>query len=193
MNPTEVLMAEHRLIERVLDALEAAAYRLRQGVPVPASLFLQVVEFLRGLADGSHHRKEEEMLFPAMTAAGLPPQGGPVGMMLTEHGEGRRLVGALQAAALRLQAGEEAARDDLVPVALRYVELLRDHIGKEDEILFPMAEQVVAEPAWTALREAFDRDGQEAASRGEPDRFLALVAQIEGEVNGPPPAERTAG
>jgi hypothetical protein len=77
MKATEVLMDEHRVIERVLGALEEAASRLERGVEVDASFFLEATDFIRGFADGCHHQKEEGVLFKAMTAAGMPQDQGP--------------------------------------------------------------------------------------------------------------------
>ena len=48
MRATEILMAEHRVIESVLDALEAGAQALNAGADVPADFFLDAADFIRG-------------------------------------------------------------------------------------------------------------------------------------------------
>lgn len=184
MQLTKILMEEHRVIERVLDALETAALRLRDGEPIPPEIFLQAAEFIQGFADGSHHKKEEGVLFPAMQAAGVPGEGGPVGVMLAEHQQGRQLTGAMRVAAKRLAAGEAHARVEVVESALQYVNLLREHIVKEDEVLFPMAEQVLLGPIQAEVSEAFERIGQEESGLGVHQRFLDLAVSIEEKVAG---------
>ena len=92
MEATKILNDEHRVIERVLAVLEKAAGSLEADQGVQADFFLSAAEFIKGFADGCHHRKEEGVLFPAMEAAGVPRQGGPIGVMLAEHEEGRRLT-----------------------------------------------------------------------------------------------------
>ena len=82
MEATKILIDEHRVIERVLAVLEKAADRLEVDQGVQADYFLNAAEFIKGFADGCHHRKEEGVLFPAMEAAGIPRQGGPIGVML---------------------------------------------------------------------------------------------------------------
>ena len=84
------------------------------------------------------------MLFPAIVGAGLPGDSGPVGMMLAEHAEGRRLTRELRAAAQRMADGEAAAGAEVARHAAAYVELLRLHIQKEDQVLFPMADEVLS-------------------------------------------------
>ena len=60
--------------------------------------FKSYLGFLKEFADKCHHGKEEGILFPALTAAGLPSQGGPVGVMLHEHVEGRALIQEMEKA-----------------------------------------------------------------------------------------------
>ena len=185
MQATAILKEEHRVIERVLDSLEAAANRLKAGSPVRPGLFLLAADFIRGFADGCHHRKEEGVLFPALRAAGIPAEGGPIGVMLFEHEEGRQLSAAMRSAAEQLEAGEPRAAADVVENALRYVALLRQHIAKEDNVLFPMAERAIQGRAQTELAEAFEHVEHEETGQGVHERFLALADAIEREVAQP--------
>ena len=102
MEATELLKKEHRIIERVLASLEVAAGRLSAGEPVAPGIFIMAADFIKGFADGCHHKKEEDVLFPAMQGAGIPREGGPIGVMLAEHEQGRRLTGGMRAAAEKL-------------------------------------------------------------------------------------------
>ncbi len=62
MKATEILMEEHRVIERVLTSLEIASNRLSLGQAIPADFFLKAADFIKGFADGCHHKKEEGVL-----------------------------------------------------------------------------------------------------------------------------------
>lgn len=181
MEATEILKNEHRIIERVVASLERAAARLGAGEPVSPQVFILAADFIQGFADGCHHKKEEGILFPALQAAGIPREGGPVGVMLAEHEQGRDFTRGMRSAAERLVSGEKDAGKAVVDNALRYVALLRGHIAKEDNILFPMADRFIAGPAQTEVSEAFDRVGQEETGQGVHERFLALVDTIEKE------------
>jgi hemerythrin-like domain-containing protein len=72
MKATEILMEEHRVIEGVLKTLETAAQYLEMGLPVRPGLFLEAADFVRGFADGCHHKKEEQVLFKSMALYGVP-------------------------------------------------------------------------------------------------------------------------
>jgi len=182
MEATEILKAEHRVIERVLAALETAAGRLAAGQAVDPAFFLQAAEFVKGFADGCHHKKEEGVLFPAMEAAGIPAEGGPIAVMLAEHQEGRRLTAVMRAGAEKLLAGDIAARESVTQNALNYVALLRQHIDKEDHVLFPMADQAIQGSAERQVATAFDHVEHEDAGEGVHERFLALAESLERQV-----------
>lgn len=184
MKATDILMQEHRVIERVLDVLQTAADRLAQGTAVRPGFFLEAADFISGFADGCHHRKEEGVLFPAMTASGMPVGEGPIGVMLHEHEEGRRLTGGMREAARRLEAGDALARGQVVANAKGYVALLRDHIAKEDGVLFPMAAQVLAPASQDRLLEGFAGVEHAETGPGVHEKYLALAERLEREVAG---------
>jgi hemerythrin-like domain-containing protein len=144
MEATQMLMEEHRLIERVITALESVAQRLRNGEEVELEFFRQAADFIRNFADGCHHAKEEGVLFEAMKAAGMPAEGGPIAVMLMEHDQGRQYTARMATAAERLEQGDQDAVEELVTGAMGYSTLLRQHIQKEDQILFPMADNVIS-------------------------------------------------
>jgi len=181
MKATEILMDEHRLIERVLDALEHSANCLRTDATVRPGFFLEAADFLAGFADGCHHRKEEGVLFEEMVASGMPAQQGPIGVMLQEHEQGRAFTRAIREAARKLEQGDAQARSALVASAKGYVALLRDHISREDEVLFPMADQLIPPERQDQVLRGFNRVEQHDAGPGAHQRFLALAERLERE------------
>ena len=96
MKATEILMDEHVVIVRVLDTLETAVQTAPVNKAVRPEFFLTAADFIRGFADGCHHRKEENVLFQAMNRSGVAVQGGPIGVMLNEHEQGRVLTRAMR-------------------------------------------------------------------------------------------------
>jgi hemerythrin-like domain-containing protein len=147
-SPTRILREEHQVILRALSLLEGAAARLESGGALAGEGWWEgLLAWLRDFADRNHHAKEEEHLFPALGQAGVPAEGGPVGVMLEEHTEGRALVRAM--AERGGPARAEAAR--------RYVRLLRAHIDKEDEVLFPLAEAVLDSPTQALVARHFEK------------------------------------
>jgi hemerythrin-like domain-containing protein len=181
MRATDILMEEHRLIERVLDALQAAANHLSRGTAVRPGFFIDAADFIAGFADGCHHHKEEDVLFGAL---GGPETGGAVEMMLDEHQAARLLTRGMRDAARRLEAGDDTARAAVVTNARRYVALLRDHIVKEDEMLFPMADEMLSAEQQGQVMQGIERIEGEEDAAGAPEKFRVLAGKLEEEVKG---------
>lgn len=187
MQATDILMSEHRVIERVITSLETAAARLERGENVPPGFFLDAAGFVTGFADGCHHKKEEGVFFPTLVANGLPQRTGPIAVMLAEHEQGRVYIRGLREAALSLEAlgpaaGPAAARQAVVANAQGYARLLRAHIAKEDGVLFPMAAEVIPAAKQAAVVEEFGRVEHEETGEGVHEKYLALADRLEQEV-----------
>ena len=136
----QLLMDEHQLILRSLDALDAFVAKQVHGGDDRAELS-RFVRFIREFADARHHGKEEDILFVAMVAAGFPRDGGPIAVMLMDHDAGRAYVAAMAARAEQQGPWTDADRRAMAEASLGYSSLLRAHIRKEDQILYPMARQ----------------------------------------------------
>ena len=143
MDPIKKLMEEHRVIESVLGAIPAFSASLEAAPDTARQDLAGFVTFIREFADTYHHGKEEDMLFTAMVESGMPQQGGPIAVMLAEHEQGRAYVASLKKVA---EAAGPMTADEITEVrfaAAGYADLLRDHIMKEDQVLYPMAMKVV--------------------------------------------------
>lgn len=180
MEATQSLMSEHRVIERVIAVLETAALDLQEDASMRPGFFVDAADFIMGFADGCHHKKEEGVLFPALAEYGLPADAGPVAVMLREHEQARRLTKGLREAAVRL-AGEPAAREDVIRNALAYASLLRQHIQKEDHVLFAMAERVLPWERQQQVAEGFEHVEHEETGEGVHEKYLALAEALERE------------
>jgi hemerythrin-like domain-containing protein len=179
MSATDVLKNEHRGVERMLAIVEAASNRLTTGGDVPVELYLKAVDFFRGFTDGCHHAKEESKLFPALEQHGVSREGGPVGVMLAEHKMGRTYVRAMAEAAARYSQGDKLAASGLVQSGRSYVSLLRQHIAKEDGILFPLADRVLSAEEQARLSDEFDVIEREQTGPGEHERYHHILDELE--------------
>jgi hemerythrin-like domain-containing protein len=175
---TDELMDEHRIIERVITVLEAGALKLENGQPVRPGLFIEAADFITGFADGCHHKKEEGVLFPAMVTCGVPIDGGPIGVMLAEHEQGRIYTRDLRSAAQRLEAGDKSAARGVITSARGYALLLRRHIAKEDNVLFPMADQLLPPLEQDLVADGFETVEHDETGEGVHEKYLALAEKL---------------
>ena len=115
-----------------------------------------VIDIIRNFADGLHHAKEEDLLFPALEKKGFSSHQGPVAVMLHEHAEGRNYVKGMAANLELFKKGNKASLDLLYHNMLGYAELLDSHITKENNILFRMADNVLSDAEQKYLLKEFE-------------------------------------
>ncbi len=178
MKPTEILSNEHRVIEQVLDCLEALAQQCRSTGIFDKHAAEDAIDFFRNFADRCHHGKEEAHLFPAIEARGLPRNGGPTGVMLYEHEQGRAHLRAMADSIDAAAAGDAAAQRRFLGHAADYVGLLREHIRKEDHCLFAMANQALTEQDQENLLGAFARVEAEEMGAGTHARYIEIANRL---------------
>jgi hemerythrin-like domain-containing protein len=180
MLATDDLKHEHLVVIRMLTILESAVNK--NAKDLPADFFSRTVDFLRNFVDKCHHGKEEEHLFPAMEAHGIPGKTGIIAVMLAEHEQGRGLVRQIDEAIKRI-ATDRVAFETAIGSALEYTKLLRQHINKETNIAFPMADGVFTEDDNRDLLEKFEEIEHERIGPGKHEGYLRLIDELETAMN----------
>jgi hemerythrin-like domain-containing protein len=169
------LKKEHEAIQKMLLIVEKVCGRLGSGKKVEPEHLKQIIEFFQVFADKCHHGKEEEFLFPALEEAGIPKEGGPIGVMLREHDLMRGYVKGLEEAVGHYQAGEEKAASAFVQYGLEYVATLRQHMDKENNILFQMAIMHLDAEKERELSEQFEIAEAEKIGKGKHQEFHEIL------------------
>lgn len=176
--PITILMNEHRLIEQVLGSLETCAIELQGGLALERPVARDYAAFLRGFADAWHHGKEEDILFRRLVERGFSEESGPVAVMLHEHRQGRALVGSIAAVGAGEGAVAPGEATTFLASALGFVPLLRQHIQKEDNILYPMSQRVLSPAEFETMLEDFAAFETRAGADGNRDQLEALAERL---------------
>jgi Uncharacterized conserved protein len=175
-NITQTLVDEHQLILRMIALLEQNAPLTAAGAYTNWQFYLDGIDFIRQYADRFHHAKEEDVLFEALVANGMPRDHSPVAAMLMEHDHGRNFVRKMEEATLAALRGDQNRDEEIASYALAYVTLLREHISKEDQILYPLAERVIPEEMRDHIIREYDAAGSRVPA-GYDEHYAALVAR----------------
>jgi len=166
---------DHEAIVFALGILDKMAEIARSDGPFDPAEARVLVGFLKEFADTCHHGKEEGILFPMMEKAGMPREGGPIGVMLQEHDIGRGLWKRMGAA-----LGTEGDRADFAAAAKEYSTFLRRHIEKENTLLFPMAERLLDDTNLEAVLAGFQEHEAKVMGRGRHEELHAMLADFGG-------------
>jgi len=135
---TASLRRDHDLIEKVIKAMESTIQLLNDGKQIPESILLPVIDFSKNFTDVCHHSKEENSLFPALEQAGMPRDMGPIAMMLMDHERSREIGKEMESSAKDYILSGNSTK--LISDMQQYVEHITEHLWKENNRLFMMAE-----------------------------------------------------
>lgn len=115
-----------------------------------------IIDIIRNYADGLHHAKEEKLFFPALEKMGFSPQQGPIAVMLNEHIQGRNFVKGISDNLELFKKGNKGAKDGIYKNMSGYADLLLNHINKENNILYRMADRALSDSEQKNLVEEFE-------------------------------------
>ena len=79
----------------------------------------------------------------------------------------------------KIEAGDHSAQAALFENAKQYLRLLREHIQKEDDILFRMADEVIPEDEQKRLLKSFEAHEAEEMGAGVHEKYLKIAQELE--------------
>ncbi len=179
MKATQQLRDEHEGVRTMLGILERVCDKMETQGGLDKDHFDGILEFLKVFVDKCHHAKEEELLFPALVAAGVPEEG-PIAVMLQEHEMSRGYVRVMGQSYSQYLTRDRSSSKNIAQNAHGYIDLLRSHIEKENSVLFVMADDRLAERKQDELFERFEKIEEERIGVGKHEEFHGLIERLSG-------------
>lgn len=168
----KMLSDEHQNILKVIDALLEKCASLEAEKEIDRDFFKKTVDFVRGYADKFHHAKEEDILFKEFNVAAEKgcAHCNPVEQMLVEHNLGRNFIKELE------KGLEENDKNKIISGARGYAQLLQEHIFKEDNILYPMADEALDQDTKEEMLKKFKEAEQKLIK--EKEKHLSFLESL---------------
>ncbi|MHB9031951.1 MAG: hemerythrin domain-containing protein [Anaerolineae bacterium] len=166
------LTNEHQAILAALQTLEKMRAVFLNTHKIDAADMTDFIGFLREFADKCHHGKEELLLFPALVAAGVQAEGGPITALTADHNLSRKLVVEMGAAA---QDQDEVR---MANASQEYIRLLRLHIPKEEDTVFSLAERILSQQRLAELFEGFEAHEEHVIGHGRHEELHAVLERL---------------
>ncbi len=170
--PTTILSEEHQNILRVIDALIKESNALESDKKLNRDFFNQAIDFIRNYADKFHHAKEEDILFKELSKDTVEMHCNPIEQMLYEHNLGRNFVKGIE------QGLKENNQNKITENAKGYSQLLQERILKEDNILYPMADEVLNQRIQESILKKFKQAEDEKFPKGTKEKYLSFVKEL---------------
>jgi DUF438 domain-containing protein len=176
MNPDYLnqLINDHAVIEKALILLEKQAeLGDKLNLPITKALLDVIWEF----GEQCHNQREEKIYFPFLLEKGMPPQG-PVAMMLSEHVSERDYIMQMKSMIEIFEATDDLP-EKFKNTVLVYMDLTKNHIWKENDILYPMGRNFIQAQDEAYLMDAFLKLEAETIGQGGFLRYQTLVNSLE--------------
>jgi len=172
---TKSLENDHMYILRLIDVME----QMVLTVSTEMKHIEMVVNLIQNYADGFHHAREENLLFPLLLEKGFSKEQGPLSVMLHDHEQGRKFVKGMVAEIDNIKRGDVSAITELYENMQGYIDLLRLHIAKENSVLFHMADNVLTPEEQKALLRRFADFEDANHKNGHLERFITGIEGLE--------------
>lgn len=144
MDPLDILRKEHERVLEILDKIEKELEK-RNLKAIKENIKVLEREFNKHSLN-----KEEKALFPEIEKF-MPRDGGPTGMMIIEHKDLKESIENFNLAI------EENNFEKLKRIGEHIISLLREHIDKENNILFMMADMHLDNKQKNTILEKFKK------------------------------------
>jgi hemerythrin-like domain-containing protein len=157
LTATGALAHEHRGIEGVVKVIAAIGNDIEGCRFVDPSTLADVASFLRAFARQCQKAQEETMLYPLLEAKCMPRPTYLIASLAAEHSKAESLSRELLKNAAIYNSSGGVRKSPLAGTLSDLVTLYRRHLWKEDNVLLPLAAEVLSRAELDVLYRAFSR------------------------------------
>jgi hemerythrin-like domain-containing protein len=175
------LRADQENIKRFLAALGGGSVALNNKLARP-SFFIFAYGFITEYIEEGFFRKEE-FLIQALQDGGFPSDDGPVGAIRKDQQKSREAARFMLDAAKQWQAGDESARAEVGWATSEYTSIVRMHLDRLKNLIFPLLEQTITIEDEHKVSEGINNIVFEGALKEGPEKYLKLIETLEEELS----------
>ena len=178
MTPTENLKSEHNDIIELLKIMSKIAESIKSNDVFYPSDIEEIIDFLKHFIEKSHHGKEE-IFYPELILAGVSKENESLSVMKYEHVLARNYLKDINSCVENCKIGNAFSGQLLADSLNNYVVLISNHIKKEEEIIFPMADKELSEEKQIEISEEFERIEEKIVRHGFHDHYHKLLKKLQ--------------
>ncbi len=177
VTPTEDLMREHGLLNRVLLIYEDCGRKLSGNTSFDPQALAGAAGVIRHFIEEYHEKLEEQYLFPRFEKANKLTD--LVKTLREQHAAGRNVTATIERLATAGTLKNAAERQKLVSALHAFIRMYRPHEAREDTVLFPALHEIISRNEFDALGEDFEKREHELFGKEGFEGQVAKVAEIE--------------
>jgi len=178
MTPTENLIKEHEEINELLDIMSKIALKIKSKDVFYPTDVEEIIDYLIIIIDKSHHGKEDEVFYPELISSGIPKETAPLSIINYEHTLAHRYLKDISSCVVNCKIGNDFSGELLADSLTNYVVVIKNHIQREEEIIFPIANEVLSSEKQNEISQRFEDIEQKNISLSFFDRFNKLLKKL---------------
>jgi len=175
VSPTEDLMREHGLLNRVLLIYEESSRRLHGKADFDPKVLEDAAGIIRHFIEDYHEKLEEDYLFPRFEKAGKLAE--LVKVLREQHQAGRKLTARIRELATAAAIKSQGDRQKLGAAIHAFIRMYRPHEAREDTVLFPALHEIVSAHEYDSLGDEFEKKEHELFGK---EGFEGMVERVTG-------------
>jgi hemerythrin-like domain-containing protein len=173
-----IIRDEHRSIAAVLHGMKELVFRIRErGAKIDPRVFRAMLYYLDTFSERMHHPKEDQYLFAPLRRLGAGADE-LIAELEREHAQGENALRRVEQCLIRYEEGGEKEFPEFAREIERFVEGYWDHMSKEEERVFPLAEKLFTRSDWEAIDKAFQANADPLANDRNERDFRKLFSRI---------------
>jgi len=178
MTPTENLTSEHQDIIELLDIMNKIAGSIKSNEVFYTNDVEEIIDYLKFFIEKSHHGKEE-IFYPALVSAGIPKENESISIMLYEHVLAHNYLKDINSCVENCKIGNSFSGELLADSLRNYVKLIKSHIRKEEEIIFPMADKELSKEKQNEIYRQFENIEEKIVHHGFHEHYHRLLRKLQ--------------
>ena len=173
-----IIRDEHRSIAAVLHGMQHLVRQIgERKTKIDPKVLRAMLYYLDTFTERMHHPKEDRFLFRPLRRRGPGPDA-LIAELERDHAEGSASLRRVEQCLIRYEEGGDKEFPEFAREVHRFVNGYWDHMRKEEEHVFPLAEKLLSAADWTAIDRAFGENADPLErSRDEKD-FRKLFSRI---------------
>lgn len=175
--PTEDLMREHGILQRLMLIYDEIGKRLKQGEEFPLQVLVDANNLIRRFMQDYHELNEQVHVFNRFSNAGKFVE--LVAVLYQQHLAGRRLIDKVKIMSSADNLKNPSERVKVAAYLNLFNQLYRHHAAWEDTVLFPAFRSVISSKDFAALGETFAKEEQKLFGPNGFEKIVEQVADLE--------------
>jgi len=178
MSPTDNLMSEHDDIKELLKIMSKIAGNIKSNNVFYTSDVEDIIEFLNFFIEKSHHGKEE-VYYPKLESYGVLKDTDLLSVMMDEHTLSRNYLKDIYTCVENCKVGNYFSGEMLAESLINYVLVIENHMQKEENIIFPLADRMLSDEKQDEISKEFEKVEESLVQHGFQVHYHDLLIKLQ--------------